>query len=86
LRKAGIAKTPRVASGAGAAGVGRPLDMGMSLSAGADRAQKGVGSEHSQPSHSRIRIGLDGLHLPLQIGRVSALFNVARLGRTPWRD
>jgi hypothetical protein len=27
LRKAGIARTLRVASGAGAAGVGRPLDM-----------------------------------------------------------
>ena len=27
LRNAGIAKTPRVTSGAGAAGLGRPLDM-----------------------------------------------------------
>jgi len=34
LRKAGIARTPRVASGAGAAGFGRPLDMRASLSGG----------------------------------------------------
>jgi hypothetical protein len=32
LRKAGIAKTPRVAAGAGAAGLGKPWVMGLSLS------------------------------------------------------
>jgi hypothetical protein len=41
LRKAGIAKTPRVAAGAGAAGLGKPWVMGWSLSGGSGRARRG---------------------------------------------
>ncbi len=41
LRKAGIAKTPRVAAGAGAAGLGKPWVMGLSLSGGSGRARRG---------------------------------------------
>jgi len=40
LRKAGIAKTPRVAAGAGAAGLGKPWVMGLSLSGGSGRAYR----------------------------------------------
>jgi hypothetical protein len=38
LRKAGIAKTPRVTSCAGAAGLGRPWVIGVSLSPAPSRS------------------------------------------------